>query len=271
MKLSQKQIADFRNIVYDFFKINKRNFPWRETEDPYCILVSEIMLQQTQTERVIAKYRDFINAFPDINSLALAPYRDVLAAWKGLGYNRRAKWLHEIAKRIIEKQDSTVPKDILELEKLPGIGTATARSIVTFAYNTPTVFLETNIRTVFIHHFFKGSTGIDEKELLELASQVIDKENPRKWYSALMDYGHYLKKNVGNLNRKSTLYRRQSKFEDSDRQIRGKILEILLNKQSISTNEICKILQKDDQRVKRIVCEMKKEELISQNGNTLSL
>jgi len=271
MKLTQEQIADFRKVVYEYFGKNKRDFPWRQTEDPYCILVSELMLQQTQTQRVITKYNAFLHAFPDIQTLAKASFRNVLEMWKGLGYNRRAKWLHEIAKIIKAKFNGIIPNKIIQLKELPGIGNATARSIAAFAYNKPTVFLETNIRTVLIHHFFEDRKSIDEKELLDIAAQVLDKEKPREWYSALMDYGSNIKEKIGNLSKKSKHYRRQSKFEGSDRQLRGKILEILLNMQSLSIKEICNHLQKDEERVKRIMNEMIQEHLIRQKGDRLCL
>ncbi len=271
MELTQTQIAEFRGIVYEYYHKHKRDFPWRHTSDPYCILVSELMLQQTQTERVIEKYNSFIRTFPNITILANASFREVLEIWKGLGYNRRAKWLHEIAKIITEKNKGAIPTEVKELERLPGIGNATARSISAFAFNNPTVFLETNIRTALICHFFKDGHNIEEKSLLEIASQVMDSEQPRKWYSALMDYGSYIKESIGNLSRKSRNYRKQSKFEGSDRQIRGKILEILLQKGSLSIHQIVEKLQNDTKRIEKIIEEMRSEKLLNKDGEILSL
>ena len=138
------------------------------------------MLQQKQTERVIEKYCAFIKRFHNIASLAQASFLDVLQEWKGLGYNRRAKWIHEIAKKVNNEYDGVIPKGIEELEKFPGIGKTTARSIAAFAFNIPTVFLETNIRTVLIYRFFQNKSNIEEKRLYDIASQVMDREDPRE-------------------------------------------------------------------------------------------
>ncbi len=265
MKITPKQKAEFQKEVYTYYNNHKRDFPWRKTEDPYCIFVSEIMLQQTQTDRAVDKYREFIHAFPSFEELAQASFAEVLGKWKGLGYNRRAKWTHEISKIIVKDYDGKMPDSLKELEKLPGIGHATARSISAFAFDRPTVFLETNIRTVLIHHFFADKDKVDDEELLKISEQVLDEENPREWYSALMDYGVYLKKELGNLNHKSTHYRKQSKFIGSDRQIRGKILAILLKEKEISLKELIKILDENSERVLGIVDDLIKENLIKRD------
>jgi len=273
MKINPKKKARFQKEVYTYYNNHNRDFPWRKTEDPYCIFVSEIMLQQTQTERVVDKYTEFICAFPSFEELAHASFAEVLEKWKGLGYNRRAKWIHEIAKIVVEKYNGKMPESVQELQTLPGIGEATARSIAAFAFDQPVVFLETNIRTVLIHHFFADKDKVDDKELLEISAQVLDEKNPREWYSALMDYGVYIKGEIGNLNYKSRHYRKQSKFIGSDRQIRGKILDIMLEKKEISAEEVVRILGEDDERVMKIIHVLLKENLIKENksNNMLSL
>ena len=265
MKLTPHQIADFQKEVCSYYKKHKRNFLWRDTADPYCIFISEMMLQQTQTERVAEKYVEFIRTFQSFEQLAGASFAQVLEKWKGLGYNRRAKWVHEIAKIVVSDYDGKMPDSVKELEKLPGIGHATARSIAAFAFDKPTVFLETNIRTVLIHHFFTTRKKLDDKELLCIVEQVADTKHSREWYSALMDYGVYLKKELGNLNHKSKHYRKQSKFEGSDRQIRGKILDVLLKKKEISLKELIKILDENSERVLGIVDDLIKENLIKRD------
>ena len=273
MKITPTKKAEFQKEAYSYYKNHTRDFPWRRTEDPYCIFVSEIMLQQTQTERVIEKYREFIHAFPSFEELSQASFTEVLEKWKGLGYNRRAKWIHEIAKIVVTNHNGKLPESVQELEKLPGIGNATARSLAAFAFNQPVVFLETNIRTVLIHHFFADKVQVDDKELLEISAQVLDEKNPCEWYSALMDYGVYIKGKIGNLNYKSRHYRKQSKFIGSDRQIRGKILDIMLEKKEISSQEVIGILDEDDERVMKIIHDLLNENLIKGNksNNLLSL
>lgn len=227
MRISTKQIEDFRKTVWSHYKNNKRDFAWRNTSDPYQILVSEFMLQQTQTIRILEKFTEFIKAFPTVKDLAEASLSDVLKLWQGLGYNRRAKFLYEAAKKIQMDFNGIVPLNIEQLDSLPGIGPYTARAIYTFSTNLPSTFIETNIRTVFIHHFFKDS-DVDDKEILKLVEQTLDTSDPRNWYYALMDYGVYIKKSVGNLNIKSKHYSKQSKFEGSKRQVRGQILKTIL-------------------------------------------
>lgn len=201
--------------------------PWRETTDPYCITVSEIMLQQTQVQRVAEKYPPFISTFPDWRTLASAPQAEVLKAWQGLGYNRRGLYLKKTAEEVIQRHNGILPSNPEELEKLPGIGKATAAAISTYAFNTPTIFIETNIRSVFIHHFFPKREKVDDKEIMPLIAMALDKENPREWYWALMDYGSNLKKSKGNPSRKSKHHIIQKKFTGSEREARGAIIKAL--------------------------------------------
>jgi len=218
---------NFITIVHDFYSLNGRSFAWRETTDPYKIVVSEIMLQQTQTSRVEHKYESWLDRFPNFGSLAHASLQEVLYEWQGLGYNRRGKYLWEIGKKIAEDFEGNLPCDIETLEKFSGIGPNTARSIVTFAWNTPTVFIETNIRSVFIYHFFKGRDDVKDSEILDLVEKTLDRENPRQWYYALMDYGVYLKSTFKNPSRQSRHHRSQSKFQGSNRQVRAAIIRAL--------------------------------------------
>lgn len=224
------QKEEFKKQVWDFYKENKRDFPWRNTTYPYEILVSEIMLQQTQTSRVIEKYTSFTAKFPSLKDLAAASQADVLKEWQGLGYNRRGLYLKKTAEIIVNQYNTIFPRTQEELVLLPGIGINTAGSILAFAFNTPVVFIETNIRRVFIHEFFENQTNVDDKQILKLVEETLDYQNPREWYYALMDYGNYLAKNTVNPNRKSKHYVIQSKFDGSLRQTRGRILKLLLEK-----------------------------------------
>ena len=210
----------------------RTHLPWRRARNPYRVLVSEVMLQQTQVDRVIPFYRAFLKKFPTLQKLAQAPLSDVLGVWQGLGYNRRGKMLSDAAKKIMEEYSGRFPREVGEIEKLSGVGPYTARAVAVFAFNVPEVFIETNIRTVFLHHCFADRRRVDDKEILPLVAQALDgsKMQPRDFYSALMDYGSYLKHSGIKLNTRSSHYVKQSKFEGSRRQLRGKIFRLLLQK-----------------------------------------
>lgn len=227
-------ITAFRQLIWNFYKKNRRSFAWRTTTDPYAIVVSEIMLQQTQTDRVAKKFPEFMTTFPMFAALAQAPLSEVIRAWQGLGYNRRAIALQKIAQRVHNEYNGSLPRDPEILQTFPGIGPNTAGSIVAFAWNLPTIFIETNIRAVFLHHFFPNQEQVSDRELLPLISAVLDQESPREWYYALMDYGVYLKKAHKNPSRRSAHHTKQSKFTGSDRQIRGAILRHLLKEKIAS-------------------------------------
>lgn len=265
--ISPEAIYAFRKEIYDYYKKAGRDLPWRKTIDPYHILVSEIMLQQTQVDRVIGKYHEFIGTFPDFNALNRASLTDVYKVWQGLGYNRRALSLKKIATIISESHQGKLPFTEPELLALPGIGKATASSIAAFGFNKPALFIETNIRTVFIHHFFQNKAAIDDGEILPLLKQTLDKKAPRKWYSALMDYGAMLKKKYPNPSRKSAHYSRQSPFKGSRREIRGAILKMLLIKFPLTKNQIIqKLAGKDIEIVHEILQEMCTEGLLRKNN-----
>lgn len=225
--LMTKKDQRFVNEVWRFYETHGRHdLPWRKTTSPYKILVSELMLQQTQVDRVVPKFTAFIKRWPTIAKLAAASQADVLRAWQGLGYNRRAKYLHLAAKAVVE-QGGTFPKDEPGLRSLPGVGPYTASAIMAFAYDAPTVMIETNIRQVYLHHFFTDEAGVADTALLELIERTCPSERVREWYWALMDYGACLKRTHGNINSKSKHYIKQSKFKGSDREIRGAILRLL--------------------------------------------
>jgi A/G-specific adenine glycosylase len=217
---------EFQEIVWQYWRENGRQgLPWRESPTPYNVVVSELMLQQTQVHRVIPKFYEFISLFPDFPALAKAPLSEVLIAWQGLGYNRRAKYLHELAKAVVARGGLSDTLD--ELVKLPGIGKNTAGAILAYAFDQPVVYIETNIRTVYLHHYFADRFDVDDKELLPIVERTLERDEPRAWYSALMDYGTYLKKQGLGRNNASKHYKKQAKFEGSVRQMRGAILRVL--------------------------------------------
>jgi A/G-specific adenine glycosylase len=226
--LVNKREKEFVKLVWEYFeKEGRYALPWRQTTDPYRILVSELMLQQTQVERVIPKYEAFIKKWPTVQKLAKAELGEVLIMWQGLGYNRRAKFLHQCAGAIACDHSGIFPRTRKELEALPGIGPYTAGAIMAFSYNSPVILIETNVRRVYLHHFFPNQTDVPDSDIFLILEKTVPVDKARDWYSALMDYGTYLKKTIANPNVRSRHYAKQSKFVGSDREIRGAILKVL--------------------------------------------
>ncbi|HVM73568.1 MAG TPA: A/G-specific adenine glycosylase [Candidatus Paceibacterota bacterium] len=257
---TRPDLVRFRASVWDYYReYGRHDLPWRKNKDPYKILVSEVMLQQTQVPRVIEKYKEFLKAFPTVEVLARSNLADVLNVWSGMGYNRRAKYLRDAAIEIVNTYKGKVPRDVVSLRALPGIGPYTASAVLIFAFNIPDTLIETNVRSVFIHHFFgqhrviprkhrgqisvnsvdnyrdltsvrtsvKGSKQVADRELLPYIEAAAQGQDPREWHWALMDYGSHLKKLHPNPSRASAHYMKQSKFEGSLRQVRGAILREL--------------------------------------------
>jgi A/G-specific adenine glycosylase len=248
-------IVEFFETVIDYYKKNGRHdLPWRKTSDLYKILVSEMMLQQTQVLRVIPKYEAFLKWFPNVETLAQAELGEVYELWQGLGYNRRARFLRDAARVVVQGQTSYTRSDLVNfvdlfpdtiegLERLPGVGPYTARAVYTFTYNKPCIVIETNVRACVLHHFFpkakKGSVSDARIEkIMDECMEYIESRQPktdakkyvrpwREWYSALMDYGTHLKATQVNPSRKSRTHVVQKKFKGSVREVRGEILRIL--------------------------------------------
>lgn len=256
-----------QEVVWDYFNKHGRDMPWRQpdadgTFDPYKIMVSEIMLQQTQVSRVTPKYQAFIERFPTVVSLAQVSLAEVLKMWSGLGYNRRAQYLHKAAQAI---GDKPFPQTLQNLVALPGIGVNTAAAILNYAYNQPTPFIETNIRTVYIYHYFSNHIGpVSDKQLLPHIEETMDREHPREWFWALMDYGAYLKSTVGNLSRDSQHYAKQSTFHGSRRQIRGQVIR-LLNRAPLDSAGLAQ--QIPDERLEAVLADLMNEGLIIRHKN----
>lgn len=266
--LSSYAVQKFRKKMYAYYRKHRRSFPWRDdASDAYCVFISEVMLQQTQTNRSIEKYNEFITAFPNFPTLAQTTEKDVLHIWKGLGYNRRALYLLKSARIVVEKYQGTLPHTFDDLVSLPGIGTATAHSIQAFGFNIPTLFIETNIRSVFIHEFFPDKKNVHDNEIMPLVKQTLDTTHARNWYSALMDYGAMLKKNIANPSQKSIHYKKQEPFHNSDRQIRGMIVRLVLQKpQQKST--LHRSLSIEKKRCMYIAEKMKKEGILRETRGT---
>lgn len=235
-------LGALRRLVWKNFRAHGRDFVWRRNITPYRIVVSEIMLQQTQTDRVAKKFPEFVALFPNWKKLAAASPSAVIKAWQGLGYNRRALALHRIAQLVCHEHHGRLPRDPKILTTFPGIGPNTAGSILAFAYNQPVVFIETNIRSVFIHLLFLDTLAVTDEQILPLVASTLDETSPRDWYYGLMDLGVVLKKHFGNPNRRSASYRRQTKFTGSNRQLRGEIVRQLSQKSSQRADALVAVL-----------------------------
>jgi A/G-specific adenine glycosylase len=264
--ISAKKIHEFQELVYLQAKQRSTNFPWRKNISPYRVLVSEIMLQQTQVSRASEKFKEFIALFPTPETLASAPQSQVLSVWQGMGYNRRAIMLKRSAEVICNDFEGKIPCDEQLLKSLPGIGPYTASAIIAFAFNKPTLVLETNIRRVFIHHFFQDKKEVNDKELFPFIQETLDSENPRAWYSALMDYGALLKTQIKNPNQRSAHYTKQSKFIGSLRQIRGQIIKELLEKRKLKVSKFCKTSGFSKENVEKALIGLKNEDFLEQKG-----
>ncbi len=270
--------AVFRKLIWAHYrKEGRHSLPWRKTRDPYRILVSEIMLQQTQVDRVIPKYQSFLKKFPSFKELSKASLQSVLVEWKGLGYNRRALGLKRAAETVMKKYGGRLPTLYSELVELSGIGPYTAHAVRTFAWNEPDVFIETNIRSVFIHHFFAKATPqrpdnkISDTQLIPLVEKTLDKKRPREWYYALMDYGTHLKKTVGNASRKSSSYTKQSKFKGSHRELRARVLHVIAQKKKISMKNIATAIHKKETEVQSVVKELVRDGFVKRNKSLVCI
>lgn len=266
------QISAFQNYILRWYALHGRTeLPWRQTQDPYKILVSELMLQQTQVQRVIPKYSNFLRQFPDIQTLAESSLANVLAHWQGLGYNRRAKFLWQTAQKVTVAFDGRFPKTKEALQTLPGIGPYTASAVSVFAFNNPETVIETNIRTIFLYHFFPNTSEISDAQILPLITETRYTKNPREWYAALMDYGSYLKKIVPNPSRKSKHHTTQSRFEGSPRQVRGEIIRYLTKSGSLNEKNLQAKIKGNKNHYPQALQDLLKEGMITQSNAIISL
>jgi A/G-specific adenine glycosylase len=262
-------VHDFQSLIWQKGNELFREMPWRTSTNPYYVLVSELMLQQTQVDRVIPKFEAFIAAFPTIQSLAEASLAEVLTLWSGLGYNRRAKFLHMAAQATVANFGGQIPQTLKELVTLPGVGPNTAGAIMAYSFNQPVDFIETNIRTVYFYHFFPDSITVSDAELKEKIAETADTEHPREWYWAMMDYGSWLKRQGYGANNKSAHYKKQAPLKGSLREMRGMLLKIL-SKAEKSYAELTE-LYAEDPRYTLAMQALLQEGLIQQSGDTIHL
>ena len=269
--LSRNRVKQFQATIYEHYQSHKRAMPWRQTQNPYHILVSEIMLQQTQVERVLGKYEKFLARFPDFKTLARAPWPKVLAEWQGLGYNRRALALKRLAQAVVEDWGGVLPRNAEGLRSLPGVGPATAGALLAFAFHQPVVFIETNIRRVFLHFFFADRGGVTDREILPLVEATLDRKRVRDWYYALMDYGSGLRGAGPNPNRRSAHYARQSPFAGSNREVRSLILKALLVEPILSRSELGRAAGISPVRITAALEQLLAEGFVIREGENLRL
>ncbi|NOZ80400.1 MAG: A/G-specific adenine glycosylase [DPANN group archaeon] len=251
-----KSIPAFRKQILSWYARHGRDLPWRKTKDPYAILLSEVMLQQTQVERVIPYYLRWMRRFPDFLSLSRAAPKTVLSFWSGLGYNNRALRLLQLAKTVVKEHDGILPGDEAALRRLPGIGPYTAAAIMAFAHNKHVAVIDTNIRRVLIHEL-NLPEHIGKAELEAIARKCIPKGRSRLWHNALMDYGAKEK-----TARKTGIrsVSKQSRFEGSQRQVRGAIVRLLLEENSVSLRSLQTRFPREDLFL--ILAKMEREKMI---------
>lgn len=264
-------IRAFQKMIWTHYRrAGRRDLPWRHTRDPYAIFVSEVMLQQTQVARVEEYYKKFLKRFPDFKTLARARVGDVLRAWQGLGYNRRAMFLKRAAEIVMAEYGGRLPRERAALERLPGIGKGTSGSLMAFAFNQPEIFIETNIRRVFIHFFFPRRRRVTDVELERYIKESVDEKNPREWYWALMDYGAAMGARA-NPNRRSAHYKKQSAFVGSDRQLRGMIMQSTLSQKRnrMSVKELLKRTAVPRERFFGIIDNLIREGFIVRKGDSI--
>jgi A/G-specific adenine glycosylase len=269
-------VAGFKKKIWaHYHSAGRGSLPWRHTRDPYAIFVSEIMLQQTQVARVEKYYKKFIKQFPSFRALAQAKTSDVLSAWQGLGYNRRAMFLKRAAEIVVARYDARLPRERAVLEQLPGVGKGTSGSLTAFAFNMPEIFIETNIRRVFIHFFFPKRRKVTDAELMPYIEGSLDRKNPREWYWALMDYGAAMPTAMSrvNPNRRSAHYKKQTPFAGSDRELRGRIVRstLSLKRNKIHEKELLKELAVPRERFIDIIKNLAKEGFIVKKGDYICI
>lgn len=258
-------LVAFKDLILTFYAEHGRHFVWRDTTDPYAILVSEVMLQQTQTGRVKPKYEIFLSRWPSFSSLAEATTEELLSVWKGLGYNRRALNLRASA-RLTQRWGWTIPNDQVLIESLPGVGKATCAAIRSFCFGEKSVYLETNIRRVLLTSFYPEEDKVKDKQLeLLLHDLSLINEDMKSWYYALMDYGVLLKALFPNANKRSAHYTKQKRFENSNRQIRGLLIHLLTDTGAKELSVIYDLLsQFEEERILNSLEELEREGFVQE-------
>lgn len=264
-RLGDDVIDDLRERLLRWYAENGRDLPWRRTRDPYAILVSEVMLQQTQVPRVVPKYAAFLERFPDLAALAEAPLADVLALWSGLGYNNRALRLKRAAEGAVARtrdgrlgRPPSLPGTVEELMRLPGIGPYTARAVLIFAHNADLAAVDANIRRVLLHEL-RLPHDLSPAELQRVAIAVLPRGRSRNWHNALMDYGALvLTSRTTSIAPLTT----QSPFEGSRRSYRSRLVKLLLDESPRRRDELPGLLGLPPDDADEIVRLLEADELV---------
>ena len=260
MRLTQARIRKFQTMILTWWKTHRRDLPWRKTHDPYKILVSEIMLQQTQVSRGLPKYIEFLEVFPTVEKLAGAKTSSVLRIWKGMGYNRRALYLQNTAKKVVLDYNGIFPNTEQQLTTLSGVGKYTARAIMVFAFAIDIAVVDTNIRQIITHFFFDDAPQ-PEKSIQEVADQLMPKGKAWEWHQALMDYGAIALER----NEKRSIKKKSKPFKETNRYFRGRLLDLVYEKQwkeADLMSEMVKKFGKDKEFMEEIINGMSKDGLI---------
>lgn len=260
-------VREFQDRVWAHHRSHGRHdLPWRLTRDPYAVLVSEVMLQQTQVARVVPFYEAWLASFPAPAVLAAAPLEPVLRHWQGLGYNRRAVALKRAAEMIQAKHGGQVPREHDALLALPGVGPATAAGVRAFAFGEPALYLETNVRAVLLHEFFADAESVPDAALLPVLERVLDARCPREWYWALLDYGAHLKRTLPNPSRRSRHHVRQSPFEGSRRQLRARLLRAVMEAPGATDEELAVLVAAEPVAASELLGELVGEGFLAKDG-----
>jgi len=260
------EIAEFKEVVLSHYRQAGRKFPWHFA-DPWGVMVSEFMLQQTRVERVIPYWENWMKLWPLPKDLADASMETALRAWSGLGYNRRCRYLKDCAASIANENGGRVPETPRALLALPGVGPYMSAAIACFAYNFPTVFIETNIRSAVIHNFFPNRNDVRDSEIIPILEASLDRDDPRTWHYALMDYGAFLKKTTANPGRRSAHYTRQSPFSGSFRQARGKVIKALVSMGRCTAEELKLASGLEERKLYDVLEKLKEESFVAEDGD----
>jgi A/G-specific adenine glycosylase len=274
---------DPRVALLAWYRARRRRYPWRVRPDPYRVLVSEIMLQQTQADRVAPAFARFVQRFPTVTALADAPRADVLRAWGTLGYNRRAVALSEAARAIVREHDGRVPKDIEALRRLPGLGPYTAAAVASLGHGAAVAAVDVNVRRVVSRmRLGVDAGGVSEAEASSAAQSWLDTDDPGAWNQALMDLGRdvcrpeprcdacplvaacaWHRAGRPATDRGRRIRGRQSRFEGSFRQVRGGVVAVLRVTTGWTTVRLmARRLGRDPEEVGRAVSALSSEGLI---------
>jgi A/G-specific adenine glycosylase len=281
MQIPQDKVKRFQHEILDWYSQHQRDLPWRHTRDPYRILISEIMAQQTQISRVVIKYTQWLERFPTVVELADASVSEVLKYWSGLGYNRRALNLKKIAEKIAHDYNGIFPQDEKDLISLPGIGRYTARAILCFAFDKQIAVVDTNVRKVILTQIIHNPQGfklsdssnnntLSEKEFEDIAQQLLPHGKAYEWNQALMDYSSAV------LKKEKIPIPKQSKFIGSHRYYRSKVLKVLLEKKEVNVEEIGELIKSDytieeKEWLQKLLEELAKEGFILFDRKTVKL